>query len=223
VRTTIGDQPTEASAAFPPPTPARAEDLTPATPEQQALLEHAPVVQAVLQGLLNSAFISHLAQEVAFYQRKMALYPVTITPQDLTQGAVLTQPVPQNGRALILTMLPLEPTEPNQPVHVVMVRHTPIPQSEMTGDPAMDYARGKLEVVVYRDHPYDLRQRQIVQMGDLEPELHRQVWAVTTGPMTRPSSAFFYLTMVNVDPSANDEAPAGASETTQGQANGRAG
>lgn len=211
------------ATAFPPPTPARVEDLTPAIPEQQALLEQAPVVQAVLQGLLSGPFISHLAQEVAFHQRKMALYPVMITPQDLSEGAVLTKPVPQNGRALILTMLPLEPVQENQPVHVVLVRHTPIPEAEMTNDPKADYLRGKLDAIVYRDHPYDLRQRQVVQMGDLEAELHRQLWAVTAGQSMGSSSAFFYLTMVSVDPSANDEAPAGASETTQGQANGRAG
>ena len=211
------------ATAFPPPTPARVEEIAPITPEQQALLEQAPVVQAVLQGLLSGPFIGHLAQEVAFHQRRMALYPVTITAEELTQGAVLTQPVPQNGRAIILTMLPLEPKEPDQPVHVVMVRHTPIPEAEMTNDPLADYARGKLEAVVYRDHPFDLRKRQVVQMGDLEAELYRQLWVVTAGQLNGSSSAFFYVTMVATDPSANDEAPVGASETTQGQANGRAG
>jgi hypothetical protein len=218
VRTTIGDLP----PTFPPPTPARVEEPAPATPEQAALMEQSPVVQAVLQGLLSGPFIGHLAQEVAFHQRRMALYPVTITPEDLSQGAILTQPVPVNGRALILTMLPLEPTQPDQPVHVVLVRHRPIPQAEMTGDPKADYLRGKLSVIVYRDHPFDLRKRQVVELGDLEAELHRQIWEVTAGQSTRPSSAFFYVSMVNVDPPANAEAPFEPT-SMEGQANGRAG
>lgn len=227
MRTNIGDLPTEAPSAFPPPTPARTEalkvDLAPATPEQKALAEQAPVVQAVLQGLLSSEFIGVLAQEVAFFQRRMALYPVTISPEELSKGAVLTQPVPMNGRALILTMLPLEPTQPDQPVYVVMVRHTAIPEAEQTNDPAADYGRGKLDIAVYRDHPFDLRKRQIVEMGDLEAELHRQIWAILLASGANITSAFYYVAIVPIAEATNDEAAADASATTQGQANGRAG
>jgi hypothetical protein len=210
VRTTIGDMPTEAPAAS-----------APAAPEQDpgVVME---LAKAVLQTVVtDETFIARLAKEVAFQSKLLEPYPMTLGPKEM-EGNVLAQPLPVLGQAVLLTMFPVQGSN----AHIAAVRYIPAAQADLTGDEATDYMKGSLDVLIYRDHPYDLRKRQIVELGvELEAELYRQLWII--GQRTKMTTgAFFFVTLAQLAPMENPTPEAEqppAAPTPEGASNGRAG
>ncbi|MNU19674.1 hypothetical protein D3C71_79070 [compost metagenome] len=207
MRTTISDLPTEVNQAAPAAAPEVAKSPFNASEEN--------VFNAIATLLSNPHFIGGLATELEKERRKQTLYPLMLRNEQLQKpGVVMAQPQVVQGHALILTRFPtlVGGATANSPAIAVLARQRAIPQEQLTADPKADYERN-LDVVIYQDHPFDLNQRVVMNLGDdLEKELRRQLVTMGTGDLTQASSAFYYLTLVKVD------APA-----TEGAANGRAG
>lgn len=182
---------------------------------KEVLAQIASSVESVTRQVLDKPdFSAGLGREIAFQLRQMNPYPLVLERGELVEGStVLVPPRRVTGHALILTMLPVRDIDPCVVLAIPKtVKVSPPAEEGMPQEEAADHEA--LDMIVYKDSPFDLSKRQLVQLTlDFETELHRQLLELHVEKPT-----FFYLTLLKL-PELQKEAngqPAPVQEPSDG-------
>lgn len=141
-------------------------------------------------------FVRRLATEIAFRQREMTPYVMTLKVEELGEGNVMVRPAPismdgMQDQMIVLTQVPVA----GPPVHVVCAVRRPWAPDDGQPTPERPQLSTEFDITVYLDDPIDITKRRYTVLAPrYELELRRQL-ATLSG-----DGGFFYMAILGVKP-----------------------